>query len=175
MTSLHMGRLHAQSTIMPACQSASQPACFTLSSHAKSLCSQKLQSVLEIQEILRKQIITKKTFENKAPSTYILSLLLLLPSSTNFQKHLPDSSQQTVREIASPHLHKMAAALLTTTRWLPPPPHLCHHTPPAPAGGPGGSKGSQATVGPQLSLLWDSIIHPCSGIFVDPTTLPHYY
>lgn len=60
-------------------------------------------SILEI----RKQVITNKTIENKVPPAYILFLLLLLPP-TNFLKRLHSSPQQTEREIAFPHLRKMA-------------------------------------------------------------------
>lgn len=123
-------------------------------------------SILEI----RKQVITNKTFENKVPPAYILFLLLLLPPSTDFQKHLHGSPQETERETAFPHLHKMAAASPAPV----PPQPSCPTW--GPSSTPGGwpvreqwqvGRGLQATMGPPAAL--SSLgLDPCCGMAAEP-------
>lgn len=158
----------------------SPSACLTLSSHAKkSFFLQKLHSVLETWEILRKQVITDKTFENKAPlclhtvSAAPATLLYQLskasprqPSANCERKCLPSPPQDGHHP---PHLHKMAA-----TSPAPVPPHPSCPTW-ATSPGPGGSRGRwpEACRLPGYhgaSHLPSLGLHPRCGIAADGTT-----
>lgn len=59
-------------------------------------------------------------------------------TSFYFQKRLPDNHQQKVQEVTSPRRHKMSVDSLQRCPHSPPGPR------PAPAGGPGGSRGRWA-------------------------------